>query len=77
MPASPPPIKPLRYVAALMAAVLIVFGIQNARPVGVRFLFWQFEGSLGLLLLLAFLLGLIAGSLLVVPRRASKKAPRP
>lgn len=75
-PATKPPIKPFRYVASLLAVVVIVFGIQNAKSVGVRFLFWAFEGSLGLLLLLAFLLGLVTGLLLVIPKRVSKKGPQ-
>ena len=76
-PYSKPPLKPFLYVAALLAAILIVFGLQNASPVGVSFLFWHFDGSLGLLLLVAFLLGLIAGLLLVVPGWLTKKSPRP
>jgi uncharacterized integral membrane protein len=68
-----PPFKPFRYVAVLLVAFAVVFGVQNAKPVGVRFLFWAFEGSLGLLLLLAFLLGVLVGLFLVIPKRLSKK----
>ena len=75
-PGTKPPLKPFRYVASLLAAFVIVFGIQNAKPVGLRFMFWAFEGSLGLLLLLAFLLGLLTGLLLIIPKRLSKKGPQ-
>lgn len=75
-PATKPPMKPFRYIAYVLAAFVIIFGIQNAKPVELSFLFWVFEGSLGLLLLLAFLLGLLAGLLLIIPRLLFKKGPQ-
>lgn len=56
-------------IAALIIAILaIVFAIQNANIVLVSFLLWKFEGSLALVLLLTFVLGFIAGLLIILPK---------
>jgi len=55
-------------IAALIVAILaVVFAIQNAVPVTVGFLTWRFEGSLALVLLITFALGVITSLLFSLP----------
>jgi uncharacterized integral membrane protein len=55
-------------IAALGLAVLtVIFALQNAIPVNVTFLVWEFEGSLALVLMLTFALGASVSSLLSIP----------
>lgn len=59
---------PLFLTGALVIAILaIVFAIQNAVPITVTFLLWKFSGSLALVLLLTFALGVIMGLLASMP----------
>lgn len=46
--------------AIIIAGLAVVFALQNADPVSVGFLFWSFEASLALVLLLTFAMGAIA-----------------
>lgn len=56
-------------IAALIIAVTaVVFAIQNAAIILVSFFLWQFQGSLALILLLTFVLGFIAGLLIILPK---------
>ena len=56
-------------IAALIIAILaVIFAIQNANIILVSFLVWKFQGSLALILLLTFVLGFIAGLLIVLPK---------
>lgn len=56
-------------IAALVIAILaVVFAIQNADIILVSFLAWQFQGSMALVLLLTFVLGFIAGLLIILPK---------
>jgi len=60
-------------IAALIIAILvIVFALQNADIVLVAFLAWKFEGSLALVLLLAFAMGVIASLLILLPKVIKK-----
>ena len=46
------------FLVALIFAVLVaVFALQNAYPVTIYFLSWQFEASLGLVILFSLLIG--------------------
>src|SRR5262249_14865741 len=55
-------------LVALVGAVIAVFAIQNIGPVVIRFLGWQIEGALSLVVLLSVLLGIVLASLIgVVP----------
>jgi uncharacterized integral membrane protein len=69
-----------------MAAVILViiaitvvtlFSVQNAMPVAISFLAWQFDASLAVIALLFFLAGLITGAGVMfwiqMRRRARKK----
>ena len=56
-------------ITALIIAILaVVFAIQNANIILVSFLMWQFQGSMALVLLLTFVLGFIAGLLIILPK---------
>ncbi len=57
----------LLIVALLIAVLAIIFAVQNAAPVTVTFLLWQFQGSLALILLLTFVLGVMVALLAVLP----------
>ncbi|MFW6389142.1 MAG: LapA family protein [Marinilabiliaceae bacterium] len=46
----------------LAALVLVIFSVQNAQEVGFKFFVWETHLSLSILLIVAFLLGLIAGA---------------
>ncbi len=50
-------------IAALIAVLAVIFALQNAVPITVSFLFWRAESSLALILILAFIAGLITSSL--------------
>jgi uncharacterized integral membrane protein len=55
-------------IAALAIAILIViFALQNTIPVLVTFMFWQFEGSLALVLVLTFALGVLVSLMVSFP----------
>jgi uncharacterized integral membrane protein len=49
--------------ATLLLLLLLVFALQNAEPVPVRFLIWEGMVSRALLLLLVFVAGIFAGSI--------------
>jgi len=53
--------------ALAIATLAIVFALQNAVPIAVSFLFWRFRGSLAMVLLLTFVLGVVMGLLASMP----------
>lgn len=59
-------------VALIIAILAVIFAIQNTSITLVTFLIWKFEGSLSLVLLLAFVLGVIASLLSLLPRIIKK-----
>jgi len=54
-------------VALGLAVLTVIFALQNAIPVNVTFLVWEFEGSLALVLMLTFALGALVSSLVSIP----------
>ena len=46
-------------VALGLAILTVVFALQNTVPVVVTFLIWKFEGSLAMVLMLTFALGVL------------------
>jgi uncharacterized integral membrane protein len=50
-------------LVALLGATVAVFAIQNISPVVIRFLGWQIEGALSLVVLLSILMGIVVTSL--------------
>lgn len=55
-------------LVALLGAAIALFAIQNNDPVVVRFVGWQVEGALSLVVLVSVLVGVILASLLGVVR---------
>jgi putative membrane protein len=53
--------------AILTAAAGVFFALQNNVPVTVDFMFWRFDGSLAMALLLAVALGAVTVALLTTP----------
>jgi uncharacterized integral membrane protein len=60
---------PMAYLlVALLGAAIALFAVQNNNPVVIRFLVWQAEGALSLVVLLSVLVGIILTALLGVVR---------
>jgi lipopolysaccharide assembly protein A len=53
----------LYLLVAVIGALIAVFAVQNINPVVIRFLGWQREAALSLVILLSILLGIILTSL--------------
>jgi uncharacterized integral membrane protein len=50
-------------IAAIIAILAVIFALQNAIPITVTFLIWRVESSLALILIVAFIAGLVASFL--------------
>jgi uncharacterized integral membrane protein len=62
-------------IAALAIAILtVIFALQNTTPVLVTFMFWKFEGSLALVLMLTFALGVLASLMVSIPAMLKRRA---
>ena len=48
-------------ITLIIIAVVTVFSVQNAIPVVISFLFWEFEASLAIVLFLSVLAGVVIG----------------
>ena len=61
--------------AVLIIAVVTIFSVQNAPPVAVTFLFWNFQASLAIVIFLSTLIGVIVGAIVfsVLRRKVSTK----
>ena len=61
--------------AVLIIAVVATFSVQNASPVAVTFLFWDFPASLAIVIFLSTLIGAIIGAIVfsVLRRKVSPK----
>jgi uncharacterized integral membrane protein len=57
----------------VLLAFLIVLAIQNYQPLTLKFLFWNFETSVILVLLISFLIGVLVGGLVLWIGRGKKK----
>jgi uncharacterized integral membrane protein len=60
----------------VLLAVLVIFAIQNAQPVGIKFLFWGFETTAVLYILVSFLIGFFVGWLIMARGRNRKGTKR-
>ena len=49
----------------IIAVLVTVFSVQNAMPVSISFLAWQFGASLAIIALLFFLAGMITGAVML------------
>lgn len=47
-----------------IALIMVIFTLQNAEPIDVKFLFWNIRGSLALVLLLSFIAGVVTSFML-------------
>lgn len=54
-------------LSLVVAGIAILFAIQNAAVIEINFLFWSFEGSLALVLLIALALGVAISLLASAP----------
>jgi len=61
--------------AVFIIAVVTIFSVQNASPVAVTFLFWNFQASLAIVIFLSTLIGVIVGAIIfsVLKRKVSPK----
>jgi uncharacterized integral membrane protein len=57
----------------VLLALLVVLAIQNYQPLTLKFLFWSFETSVVLVLLVSFLIGALVGGLILWMGRGKKK----
>jgi len=67
----------IRLIVAMVIALLaVIFALQNAPPVAVNLLFWQFNGSLALILLGAVFVGVLLSLLLAAPSTVRRRRTR-
>jgi len=57
----------------ILVALVVLFSIQNAKLVEVNFLFWSFQMSRIILILIVFGIGLLAGYLFAGHSRRKKR----
>ncbi|HDK81602.1 MAG TPA: LapA family protein [Nitrospirae bacterium] len=55
------------FLAMILVLGVLFFAVQNSEVITITFFNWIFEGSLALILALAFSSGLLAGILLFIP----------
>lgn len=53
--------------ALIIALLAVIFSVQNTEPVTINFLFWTFQGSLALILMITLATGVIVGFLTSSP----------
>lgn len=53
------------FFVVIVIAVVASFSIQNAAPVSISFLFWHFEASLAIIVMLSLLMGMIVGMIVL------------
>jgi uncharacterized integral membrane protein len=59
----------------ILLALLVICAVQNYQPVTVKFLFWTYETSTVLVVLVTFLIGGLVGGLGLWLGRTKKKTP--
>ena len=68
-------------VALIIVLIVAIFSVQNAAPVAISFLFWQFQASLAIIIFLCVLSGIIVGSILTflirIKRQRKEKVNAP
>jgi len=60
-------------LAAIIGVLIAAFAIQNASPVAVKFLIWQFESSLAVVIILSLLAGMVLILLISLPGRIKRR----
>jgi len=51
------------FIGPFIAVLAVIFALQNAVPITVSFLMWKVESSLALILIIAFIAGLVVSIL--------------
>lgn len=51
-------------IALIIIVVVAIFSVQNAAPVSISFLFWQFQASLAIVIFLCAVSGIAVGAIL-------------
>lgn len=64
-------IKSKLVIMLILLILTVVIVLQNTGPVNFKLLFWDFQASLIILLLLVFLIGVIIG--FIIPKLFKKK----
>ena len=59
--------------AVVLTTAILLFAYQNLDPVPIKFLVWEFAGSVSLVTLSTFLGGLLTGAAAVVLRKRKKR----
>ena len=54
-------------LALLLALVVTIFAVQNNEPTNITFIAWKTEGSLALVLMITFAMGILIGLLVSTP----------
>ena len=57
----------------ILLAFLVIFAVQNYQPMAVKFLFWAYETSMVLVVLVSFLIGCLVGGVALWLGGAKKK----
>lgn len=57
----------LLLLALIIAIIAVIFAVQNPAATTVSFIWWEFDSSLALVLLLTFAIGLLVGILAMTP----------
>ena len=60
-------------IGLLFAAIIIIFSLQNAEIIDVKFLFWELSISIVLLILGSFAIGLLVGVSLSIKKKISTR----
>ncbi len=58
----------------IIISVVAIFSLQNANPVMVTFLFWQFQASLAIVIFLSILSGALMALIIVFSKQLKKKS---
>ena len=57
----------LLLLALILSLIVTVFAVQNNAPIAVSFLSWDVSGSLALILMVTFAVGILIGILVMIP----------
>jgi len=60
-------------IAIIIVLIVSIFSVQNASPVAISFLFWQFQASLAIIIFLCVLSGIVIGAALTMLIRINRK----
>lgn len=60
-------------IAIIIVLIVSIFSVQNASPVAISFLFWQFQASLAIIIFLCVLSGIVIGAALTMLFRINRK----